>query len=133
MITDSLIAFLTANAPVKAIVGPNIWPDIASRTTALPCLVLQQTSLVHGKTLSGDSGSDVANYTIHCYAALYSAAELLARTVDAALNGFSGTMGSVTAQECWTIDARDGIYVAQEVGEQREYWKQLDLTIRFGS
>ncbi len=133
MITDSVIAYLTANAGVKAIVGTNIWPDIASRTAALPCLVLQQTSLVHGKTLSGDSGSDVAHYTIHCYATMYSAAEALGRAVDAAINGYSGPMGSVTAQECWTIDARDGIYVAQQVGEQREYWKQVDISIRFGS
>ncbi len=140
MITDAIVQWLIGQGAVTAAVGQNVFPALLLRGAALPAIELELVSHETGKTLQGPSGSNVAHYTIHCFAATYGAAEALARTVYGLLNGFSGTFAGgsggsaatpATAETCWVEDVRDGIYASAPVDALRLFWKQLDVEIRY--
>lgn len=140
MITDALVQWLLAQPSILEAVGQSVFPALLLRGTALPAIELELTSHVTGKTLQGPSGSDLAVYTVHCFAATYSAAESLARTVYSLLSGFSGTMSGGTGasaaapaqiQTCWVLDVRDGMYSSPQADQLRLFWKQLDIQLRY--
>ena len=140
MITDALVQWLLAQPAVTGAVGQNVYPAMLLRGSTLPAIELEMVSHVTGKTLGGPSGSNVAHYTVHCFAGTYSAAEVLARTVYGLLSGFTGEWdgGSgnsaatpATVQTCWVVDVRDGIYASPQTDALRVFWKQLDVEVRY--
>lgn len=96
-IRAGLRAHLVADAGVTAEVGTRVYPEMMPQNPTLPALTYQQVSQQNvDETLQGSSQLGVARFQISCYAEKYIDADSAARAVDAAMQDFAGTMGSVT-------------------------------------
>jgi len=93
-IEEALYYHLSHTAGVTALVSTRIYPLVAPQDAARPYLVYQRISTPRVRSHSGPSGLAHPRFQITGVAASYSAARGLANAVRAALDGYSGAMGS---------------------------------------
>jgi hypothetical protein len=100
----NLYAFLSAAAGVAALVGDGnspetyrVFPNFAGENPALPCLVYTRISRVEGHTFDGPHGFCRSRIQIDVLADTYTQAAALAAQVKAALHGYSGSFGTMSA------------------------------------
>jgi hypothetical protein len=79
----ALYSALSGAAPVTAIVGSAIYPDIAPQEVSLPCIAFSRTDTQYINTIHGSAAASIATLETWCMATGRADAEALA---DAALS-----------------------------------------------
>lgn len=87
MIGAIIYQALASNAPVAALVGTRIYPEVAPDEADLP-LIVYTVRMAEG--LDGSAPMVRCNVTANCYAATDAAAESVGAAVRAVLDGFDG-------------------------------------------
>lgn len=90
----SLFTFLTGAAGVTALVGTRVFPGVIPQGAAQPAIVYAKRSRNRQQLFCGTDGLKQTRVDIDCYATSYRQSVLLANAVTAALEDFSGTMGT---------------------------------------
>lgn len=93
-IEDGLVALLSADSGVSALVGNRIHPLVLPRKPTYPALVYQRISGERVRSLSGPSGRARPRIQIDAYAQTYAAAKAVAKAVEDALDGYAGPAGT---------------------------------------
>ena len=93
---DEVIYSLLHDDPgVSPIVGVRIYPQELPQESALAALVYERTSLDHIRSNDGATGLATALYDVTSWAETFVAARELADAARLALDGYSGTVGTV--------------------------------------
>jgi len=108
IIEDGLYNYLSNNAGVAAIVSNRIYPLVMAQKTTLPAITYQTTALRPDRGLDGNSGRMTATIQINAWAETHVEAKNLAEALRAALNDYSGAMGSDTIQRSRVENETDG-------------------------
>jgi hypothetical protein len=90
----SLSTFLTGDAGIAAFVGARVFPGVIPQSSEQPCIVYNKQSRGRQQLFCGTDGLKVTRMDIDCYAVSYRQSVELANAVTAALQDFSGTMGT---------------------------------------
>lgn len=106
-IEESQYAYLVAQSTAA---GARIYPNVIPQDATLPAIAYQRISGPRVMKHSGASGLTFARMQYSCTAASYSAAKALLHQVRAALNGYTGTMGTggVKVEHCVVKNEVDG-------------------------
>lgn len=108
MLEAGLYSHLAANAGVSALVSTRIYPLLLPQEPTLPALVYQRISTNPlGHSQDGPNHLARVRMQLRCHGATLLAAKQLADAVRAALDGYSGTMGTVTVLSCFRADEGD--------------------------
>ena len=94
-IDAALFSLLAADGSVIGYVATRIYPQELPQESALPALVYERTSLDHIRSNDGATGLATALYDLTSWAETFVAARGLADAARLALDGYSGTVGSV--------------------------------------
>jgi len=94
-VDEVIYSLLHDNPGVAAIVGVRIYPQELPQESALAALVYERTSLDHIRSNEGATGLATALYDVTSWAESFVAARLLADAARLALDGYSGTVGTV--------------------------------------
>jgi hypothetical protein len=89
---------LTTSAPVTALVGSQVFPDMATQQAAYPFIVYEVASTISTETKDGPSHLDEVSVNVMCYSNSYAQAQDLAKKVRIALDRTRGTFGGVVIQ-----------------------------------
>jgi len=93
---EGLYDHLTNDAGVSALVGTRIYPLVVPQDVALPAIAYQRISGPRDHAHDGPSGLGRARMQFTFVGTSYSQAKSVAEAVRASLDGFKGTMGTVT-------------------------------------
>lgn len=107
-IEAGLNTHLLADSNVTGLVGARIYPLKAPQDADLPAIAYQKISGPRDETQSGPSGLVEARMQITCLGSTYSEAKSVAEVVRGSIDGFSGTMGSVSVGACHLDNEIDG-------------------------
>ena len=107
-IEDGLYSYLKINAGVAAIVSSRIYPLVMAQKTALPAITYQTTALKPDRNMAGNTGRMTATIQLNAWAETYIEVKTLAEALRAALNDYSGAMGSDTIQRSGVESETDG-------------------------
>ncbi len=112
IIEQSVLIKLLETAAVTALVGELIYYGVAPQNVAKPYVVLYKISDVATYTHGGKDGKCTARIQLSCYGTTYKSVKDVSAAIDAALSGFSGTMGTggATVQGCFKDGDQDGDY-----------------------
>lgn len=94
----AIYSLLAADAPVGAIAGDRISPSSRLQGSALPAVVYQVQTIEPVRGLAGSAGLSLGTFDATAIAETYAAAKSLAEAVIAALDGATGTHGSIVIQ-----------------------------------
>lgn len=94
----ALYYLLTTDAPISAIVGTRVFPELADQEQAAPYIVYNIRSNDPSDVQSGPSALDTASVEVNCYAPTYAAAIELSDAVRTCLDRRSGTYSGVNVQ-----------------------------------
>jgi len=108
IIEDGLFSYLSNNAGVAAIVSNRIYPLVMAQKTTLPAITYQTTALRPDRSLAGNTGRMAATIQINAWAGTHVAVKQLAEALRAALNDYSGAMGSDTIERSRVETETDG-------------------------
>lgn len=121
-IETALYSRLTGDAGVFAIIGARMFPHrVPQQSNQFPCIVYDRTSGEHIRSLAGSSGAAWPRYQLQCWALSYSEAKALGEAVRSALDGFSGTVGTVVINSCLLEDDSDTVEIPPGKDEQRRW------------
>jgi len=92
-IDEALVAHLTGDAAVSALIGTKVRPLRADPDDTAPYIVYQRIVTTEEHSHSGPTGVQRPRFQFSCVGSSYAQARTLAIAVRASLNGFSGLMG----------------------------------------
>jgi Protein of unknown function (DUF3168) len=104
---EAAIAKLRDAPAVAAIADGRVFPGALPQGQAVPAVVVNEISGAPVYTDDGESALNRSRLQVDAWAATYTDAKLLARTVKAELSGFFGTVGSTTFRFATIDDERD--------------------------
>lgn len=104
---EGLVTYLRADGPIAALVGTRVHPMILPQVATYPALAYMVVSDDRPQSHSGPTGLATPRVQIDCWGATYGAAKALERAVRAALEGYIGSMGSVTVRGVFLDTAQD--------------------------
>ena len=108
MLEVGLYAFLAADSGLSALVGTRIYPLLLPQEPTLPAVVYQRISTNPlGHSNDGPDHLVRVRMQFRCHAATLLAAKGVADAVRAALDGYSGTMGTVDVKGVFRVDEGD--------------------------
>jgi hypothetical protein len=127
-IEPSLVATLTGDATVAALVGSRVYPTVAKRDATLPLIVYQRITTDRYDSLATVADLAAGRFQVACWADSYAGASALADAVRAALDHQSLAIDYVVAGSL-TPDAtgqytQSGTYASQPAYESADgsYW-----------
>lgn len=94
ILTGDLYSFLTRDTGIAALVVARCYPTSLPQAPTFPALTYEQVDAVRVRAVYGPAGKVRRRITVNSWALTQSAVWELAEAVRAALDGFSGTMGS---------------------------------------
>jgi hypothetical protein len=106
-VKQELYDYLIAHAGIGTAVGDRIWQDVAKPGETKPFIVFTRVSENHDHTMAGPSSMAFQRIQIDCYATTAAARETVSEAVRNALDGYSGTLGTVNVREIWLDSQRD--------------------------
>jgi hypothetical protein len=121
---EALRSALLANVGLAALTSTRIYWVNRPQGTALPAVVLHRISGQPDMHMTGPSGLTESRVQADCYGATYAASVGLARALEAALSGYSGTISGIKFSSI-TIDGIRSDYEGAEPDEI--YSTSLDL------
>ena len=116
----AIYSILRDNAPVGALIGNRIYPNVATRRAEFPFAVYQVTGDEPTDTKDGVSPLDENAISVMCFSKTYEEASDIADAVRTALDRVNGTYSGVVVQGIQFLsynedfdvkDADDGVYV----------------------
>lgn len=126
---EGLRALLLADAGVSALVGTRVTWGARPQGSALPAVVLHLISDVPGYTLAGDNGHRDSRVQVDSIGEGQPLSALnVARAVQAALSGYSGTVAGTIFQGIFIDQTRDLSEAAPE-SERRLFHISTDVLI----
>jgi len=100
MIITDFYSFMSANSAIDALVDGRIFPWIIPEGETEPALTYELDSDFRQQLLdSTQSSLRFADFTVNCWDLTYVGAHTLASTVTDELLGYSGSFGTVTAEQ----------------------------------
>lgn len=134
-IQEGLYTYLAAQSAITALTSTRIYPIIRPQNTALPAITYQRISSSHEHHLSAGSlqSSDLhqVRMQVDCYATTYKGAETLAKLVEAALDAYRGTMGTVNVLGVFLDSSTDMVERADDGSDPGEFRISTDYRINF--
>lgn len=96
---SSLHSYLSSKTSITNLVGSNIWRGRLpqSYSWSSPAITFRRISEPHDHNLDGASGIAQARVQIDCWARSAATADNVAEQVRLVLQGYSGTLGTITA------------------------------------
>lgn len=139
-IKSALTTYLESKTAITDIVGSGenarIYPVRRPENTGLPCIVYRRMPKddSHAQTIDKAGGTDAPVFRLTCYAEQYGDADALGEALRQVLQGFRGTMGTVTVNACVLKDQYDGDWDApDDGGDEGVYQDVNDYLIRYST
>ena len=85
-----------------------VYPLVMAQKTTLPAITYQTTALRPDRSLDSNTGRMTATIQINAWAETHEAVKQLAEALRAALNDYSGAMGSDTIERSRVENETDG-------------------------
>ena len=104
---ESLYTYLKTQSALTALVNYRIYPVILPQKCKLPALTYEMINRFPVHVMGSDSGPEHVIYRIHCFDETYDNVNDVADQVIAALEDYTGAMGSNTVQRCFYEDRTD--------------------------
>lgn len=112
---EGLIDYLLTDSSLMALVGNGdspltcrIYPMLLPQNYTAPAMTYQRVSGQRLQNLSGPSGRAMPRIQFDIYANTYTSARAVGEKLRAALDGYSGTMGTVSVGQCTIETDFDG-------------------------
>ena len=104
---EGLVAYLTGNAGVSALVSDRVGPAPLPQDSEQPAVTYQIISRTAQYTHRGPAGLTRPRIQVDCWSTTYSESQQLAEQVRLALSGFRGQMGDVSVSGLFQEGAID--------------------------
>lgn len=95
IVEDALYAILTANSDVSGLVSLRVYPLQSPQLPVYPLIIYRRIGGNHGQHMTGGTGLGSARLEVASWGKKHSLAWALAENVRDALQGFTGSAGSV--------------------------------------
>jgi len=128
-VENAIRAILIADFDVSALVADRITPIVRPQGDGLPAVVYQQITGSRLYTASGPGDMARVMFQVTGWSDDYDQARELADAIREALNGYDGTISSVTIQHCRILDEGDLPNLAAGDDAATLYGKRLDFEI----
>jgi hypothetical protein len=128
IIDEGLYSYLTGVTAVSTLISTRLYPLEMPQNVTLPaaCYQLISDPMAPGYTHQGPTNLLMPRFQIDCYAATSLAAAQLARAVRVALDGYVGSMGSLTVAVAQVVAGR-----AAYEDEPRRFRCSIDVQIQY--
>lgn len=100
---EGLYDYLPAQGSFSAVAGSRIYPDKAPQDVTEPYVVYTRISTDADRALSGPTGLESARIMFELYGTKAQVISLRG-VIKTLLDGFSGTMGTVSVDNCYQVD-----------------------------
>lgn len=113
-VSNALYDRLSNYAGLSALVSDRIYPNLAPQSVTLPYVVYERVSGTRIRALNADTDLASPRYQFSVYSNSYLEAESVIEQIRAALQRYTGTVGSpgVVIEDC-TIESETDFYDAQ--------------------
>jgi hypothetical protein len=134
---QGLFTYLSTKAAIVAVVGTRVFPIevarqlFAGRTTNLPCITFQLISTRQIGAMLGSSGMAYKRYQITAWSDTYNTTESIAELVRLAMDGYTGSFGTVTIQSCLHEGEGDTFELPADDETARIFGRQQDYMISY--
>jgi len=127
-IQHALETILEEDSGVSAIVSSRVYPLLRSTGSALPAITYQKIDGPRLQSHDGPSGTAHPRFQVNIWAKKYTEVVTLAERVRIALDGYSGTVGTVVIQAITLEDEADAME-AEDVEEMKMYGIRQDYFV----
>lgn len=116
---SALVALITGNAPVAAVLGTRLYPDVIPQDQPMPAGHYRTVSTRPAMAHSGEAGVDFSTVRFSIFAPLRADAISLRELIKPVVSGYKGTSGGETLDAVFyregmnTFDIESGLYAAQ--------------------
>jgi hypothetical protein len=107
VLESDFTSFLEGNAPLVALRGDRVYPDILPQNPTLPAQTYVRIVGISEVAQTGPSQLAHCRMQLSSWGKTYGDAKTLAETSRQVLAGFKGTMGSTVIQGIFVLDTRD--------------------------
>lgn len=107
MIEQALYSRITSDSTIAALIGTRFFPNQIPQGQKLPAVIYKQEKGDREHIMAGAVGLVNSQYSITCYAESYSQAKELSEAVRKCLDGYSGTVESVSIEGIFLEDETD--------------------------
>ncbi len=104
----SLYSYLSTYAGLVSLVSTRIYPIDIPQDKTYPCVAYEMASSPRVHAMGSDPGLKYPRYNFYCWGSTPASARAVAAQVIAALQDFTGTMGTVSVQRIFLEDEYDG-------------------------
>ena len=116
-----VVQMLRDNAPIAALVNSRISPHIDAQGEAMPRIAYSRVSGEHEQSHRGSSGLCRCVLQLSFFAATYAVAKQLGELARKVLQGYHGTVGTVTVGAILILTDIDGFEPSPGLDQQRVY------------
>ena len=128
-IEKALVNILQNDAAVANVVAARIYPETMPQGASLPVIIYHIISGAWDITMDGEMNLARSRFQFDQWAAEYKQARELSDAVRAALDGYSGTVGTVEIEAIRLLDEDDLFADLPDVEGLRRSGKRLDFEI----
>lgn len=132
MIIKGLQTYLETVGGITELVADRIYPHHLPRdVSTYPVLTHQVISLNHLHVLGGAAGQVTARVQLDCWSRSLSDMEILTEAVRQSLDGFSGTMGTISVFFCMILLEHDQHESPKDSSQKWLYRRVIDVGIKY--
>ncbi len=131
MVEKAIVALLTEDTDVTALIGDRLEPVLTSQTLSRPNVVYQRITTSRLRSQDGPEGTGDIRLQLSCYADTYAGAKTLADKVRLALDGYRGTAAGITVDGISLEDEGDMPQPPLAGGEQGIHGVRQDYRVHF--
>lgn len=128
-LAQALYVFLSTYAPVVALVGTRIYPEMAPASAPFPYVVVQEISVESHYHLDGASGTHDTLVQVDCWALSSLASKTLARTIRLGLDGLSAAWDTLEIDGVFVESENDASQFAADGSERMYFRRVLTLSV----
>jgi hypothetical protein len=127
-VETAIVALLKANEALASLVADRIYPNFVPQSAAMPAITYQ---MISGTTDYDADSYDALNHPrmqIVCWGSTYNSASIVKRALKAIINGYKGTVDSITIQAIFIEDENDMPNLSDSEQLTR-FGKRIDIII----
>ena len=120
VLETGLYAYLAASTPITALVSDRIFPNAIPPAESFPCITFNRLSTEQPHHMTAAAGVQSARIQVDCWAkgrGGYSSAAAIAEAVRDRMDGYRGTMGTVTVKTTHLHEQRDDYEAPTDAAE----------------
>ena len=129
LIEEAIYSRLTNDAGVFALCGLRVYPQVIPQDAAYPAIEYERLTGEHIRSLAGSSQAANPRYQFHCWGSTRNSAKSVGEALRNCLDGYVGTVGSVTINKCILEDDIDNL--EQTAGADRQTRYGVTMTFEF--